>query len=384
MEEIKLIINPFEMGTEKEAANKVQEEANEAVHAWRSLVEDEYPTSIEEKMNASIRRHVRLADEIADVIQAACNLAVRYGIDLQAAMWRCERRNRERGRYEDEDAKPCGIRDGHDCNCGGYCGAVSVGVGFLRQKSPEEMSVEELYEMLRDTNSFDCRKTVCDDWCECFDDCYACRERLLNLLKEAHERESETAIELIKDGRDEYMRLRTENGIMLDELLIRQDKMDKLNQQVSDLAHERDGLRNRLAELSEAGITGLHRLLREAVGEAKNVTDNARVYINKKQESKDERCGDCGSIGRDHGGDCGAERVGEHLLPVEPPSKEMSEREAVIERLRKLDFAQEKLYLNDIGCAVLGRDPASWWSDESRAALRDKLIELIGDVNDAG
>ena len=170
---------------------------------------------------------------------------------------------------------------------------------------------------------------------------------------------------------------------MLDELLIRQDKIDKLNQQVSDLDHERDGLRRRLAELSDTGITELHRLLRETLGEAKNVTHNARVYIENQRGSKDEHCGNCGSVWRNHGGDCGAERVGEHLLPVEPPAQEISEREAVIERLREIDFAQKNVYLSDIGCAVLGRDPTSWWSDESRVALRDKLIELIGDVNDA-
>ena len=42
-----------------------------------------------------------LADEVADVIQAACNLASRYGLDVAAAMVRCEERNRARGRYCD-------------------------------------------------------------------------------------------------------------------------------------------------------------------------------------------------------------------------------------------------------------------------------------------
>jgi hypothetical protein len=153
--------------------------------------------------------------------------------------------------------------------------------------------------------------------------------------------------------------------------------------QIDDLDHECDGLRNRLAELSEAGITSLHRLQRETLDEVKNVTHNARVYIDKKQESKDERCGDCGSIGRDHGGDCGAERVGEHLLPVEPPAQEMSEREKVVERLREIDFAQKNVSLSNIGRAVLDYKPTPWWDNESRAALRDKLIELIGGVNDA-
>ena len=43
----------------------------------------------------------RLADEIADVIQAACNLAARYDIDIDSAMKRCTERNLARGRYAD-------------------------------------------------------------------------------------------------------------------------------------------------------------------------------------------------------------------------------------------------------------------------------------------
>ena len=39
-----------------------------------------------------------LADEIADVIQVACNLAYRYGIDVAEAMRRCTERQRARGR----------------------------------------------------------------------------------------------------------------------------------------------------------------------------------------------------------------------------------------------------------------------------------------------
>ena len=39
------------------------------------------------------------ADEIADCVTACCNLAARYGIDMQAAVERVERKNRERGRY---------------------------------------------------------------------------------------------------------------------------------------------------------------------------------------------------------------------------------------------------------------------------------------------
>lgn len=84
-----LLIRPFALGTEKEAALKPLEEAAEVYAAWQ---ECEWLDS-----NDAIDN---LADELADVIQAACNLADRYGIDLASAMERCEKRNRARGRYE--------------------------------------------------------------------------------------------------------------------------------------------------------------------------------------------------------------------------------------------------------------------------------------------
>lgn len=71
----------FRMGTDKEAVMKVLEEASEVHGSWQHD-----PDTI--------------ADELADCIQACCNLAARYGIDLQDAIDRVERRNRERGRYE--------------------------------------------------------------------------------------------------------------------------------------------------------------------------------------------------------------------------------------------------------------------------------------------
>jgi len=88
MSNIKLSINTFLLGTSKDAAKKLPEEAAEAFAEFIILEETEQQDT------------TRLADEIADTIQAACNLADRYGIDLQAAMERCEKRNRERGRYE--------------------------------------------------------------------------------------------------------------------------------------------------------------------------------------------------------------------------------------------------------------------------------------------
>jgi len=384
MSEIKLIVRPFAIGTEKEAALKPLEEASEVRAAWQKIDECGIPEQCRDcDLHNTCEAIFALADEIADTIQASCNLAARYNLDLQAAMRRCEQRNRSRGRYpmEEKHVESCGIRDGHDCDCGGDCADAPVGMGVLREKSPEEMSATELFGMLKATNSFDCRKILCNDWCDSCDNCETCRNRLLVLLKAAYKREVEEVIELIKDGRDEYMRLRTENGIMLDELIIRQDKIDKLNQQVSDLIHERDGLRNRLAELSEAGITSLHRLLRETVGEAKNVTDNARVYIDKQQGSKDERCGDCGSIGRNHGGDCGAQCAREHLLPAEPPAQEMSERERVLERLRGYDVYMAETPSENASrlfACITGNKDAEIACGNDIEAVRDKLIELLG------
>ena len=108
-----LTVHPFQMGTDKEAAVKLLEEAAESFGAWQEL-ERSIAWSLEQcEPGPDIRMNVEdgvmdvveadednLADELADTIQAACNLADRYDIDLQAAMERCERRNRERGRYE--------------------------------------------------------------------------------------------------------------------------------------------------------------------------------------------------------------------------------------------------------------------------------------------
>ena len=43
-----------------------------------------------------------LMDEIADAIQACCNLAAALGVtDLTPYLARCEERNRKRGRYDE-------------------------------------------------------------------------------------------------------------------------------------------------------------------------------------------------------------------------------------------------------------------------------------------
>jgi phosphoribosyl-ATP pyrophosphohydrolase len=118
MKEYNLTVRPFRMGTEKESAIKVLEEASEVRAAWQELshrlptnecYESGYPhCDCEAKRLCETYNNPEilmlycgdLADEIADVIQAACNLADRYNINVAAAMKRCEQRNRDRGRYE--------------------------------------------------------------------------------------------------------------------------------------------------------------------------------------------------------------------------------------------------------------------------------------------
>lgn len=102
MGEYKLTVRPFLMGTDKEAALKPLEEASEAHNAWAcfydTLTPDEDGYEFPKEMVEGERE--MLADEVADCIQACCNLADRYGIDLQEALERVETKNRERGRYE--------------------------------------------------------------------------------------------------------------------------------------------------------------------------------------------------------------------------------------------------------------------------------------------
>ena len=102
-----LSVRTFRAGTDKEAALKPLEEASEAREAWQrldgmldylSMVKLEQP-HMAKYINLDAERF-DLADELADTITACCNLAARYGIDLQDAIDRVERRNRERGRYE--------------------------------------------------------------------------------------------------------------------------------------------------------------------------------------------------------------------------------------------------------------------------------------------
>lgn len=89
---MQLDVKPFRADcTDKEAAKKVVEEAAEAFAEWVIMTDTPLGESGDH----------RLPDELADCITACCNLAERYGLDLQAALDRVERRNRERGRYDD-------------------------------------------------------------------------------------------------------------------------------------------------------------------------------------------------------------------------------------------------------------------------------------------
>lgn len=78
---------------DKAQALKVLEEAAEVVEAFkqrdlRDVTHIGYATA-------------NVLDEIADTIQASCNLAAALGVtDLTPYLARCEERNRRRGRYE--------------------------------------------------------------------------------------------------------------------------------------------------------------------------------------------------------------------------------------------------------------------------------------------
>lgn len=70
----------------KEQALKVVEESAEVFSAWQRYGADDWKDV--------------LLDEIADTIQASCNLAAALGVtDLTPHLAACEERNRERGRY---------------------------------------------------------------------------------------------------------------------------------------------------------------------------------------------------------------------------------------------------------------------------------------------
>ena len=77
-----LRVRTFRMGTEHDVVAKILEEASEAHMAWRVYRDSAEDMShvVDELMLLD------LADELADCITACCNLAARYGIDMQTAL----------------------------------------------------------------------------------------------------------------------------------------------------------------------------------------------------------------------------------------------------------------------------------------------------------
>lgn len=96
---MRLTVNTFKLGTDKEAALKPLEEAAEIFGAWQDCSECElYERS--RCLKCDCFEASALAYEIADCITACCNLAARYGLDLKRALAIVETENRRRGRYE--------------------------------------------------------------------------------------------------------------------------------------------------------------------------------------------------------------------------------------------------------------------------------------------
>lgn len=96
---------------DKPQALKTLEEAAEVFGAWQvwdsfnvDALRELYTPGQIRLFGIANRRD--LLNEIADTIQACCNLAAALGVeDLTPYLARCEERNRERGRYDKE--QPC-------------------------------------------------------------------------------------------------------------------------------------------------------------------------------------------------------------------------------------------------------------------------------------
>lgn len=88
----------------KAQALKVLEEASETVEAFKKwFLADGFQKCNADKVPADFAdvEFNDLMDEIADTIQASCNLAASLGVtDMTAYLARCEERNRKRGCYE--------------------------------------------------------------------------------------------------------------------------------------------------------------------------------------------------------------------------------------------------------------------------------------------
>ena len=105
-----LEVNTFSLGSDKDAALKPLEEAAEVFAAWQRFydaqieygcvgIDGDYSNEFEAFSRYESERR-SLAYEIADCVTALCNLAARFGLDVQGAVVEVERRNRERGRYD--------------------------------------------------------------------------------------------------------------------------------------------------------------------------------------------------------------------------------------------------------------------------------------------
>lgn len=87
----------------KAQALKVLEEAAEVFGAWQQLDGASRVFTDVDECSAMTMASLKydLLDEIADTIQACCNLAASLGVtDMTAYLACCEERNRERGRYD--------------------------------------------------------------------------------------------------------------------------------------------------------------------------------------------------------------------------------------------------------------------------------------------
>lgn len=81
---------------DKELLHKLLEEAAEVYGAWDSW--DKWRGLGNQPTEDALRE--RAIDEVADVIQAACNVAAAMGVvDFAPYMGRCHERNAKRGRY---------------------------------------------------------------------------------------------------------------------------------------------------------------------------------------------------------------------------------------------------------------------------------------------
>ena len=90
----------------KQQTLKVLEEAAEVFGAWQEaeISKTAYADPEEREVSGyAFGCGEVLLNEIADTIQASCNLAAALGVtDLTPYLARCEERNRKRGRYEQE------------------------------------------------------------------------------------------------------------------------------------------------------------------------------------------------------------------------------------------------------------------------------------------